>query len=327
MSDKLFKELGKTAASAFVEKGTPLNESITKLAKQHSLNANQVSRVCEAANLDTYLSKMAAASDRRFEFELADSGKVLADLNLKSEPKPVKEASAKDINYFVKSASLKDSSVFAPEYETAPTFLADIGKADTDDFAIKVAKTQENIFDTHKQTLANRNKIASKLRLQERTDDLKAEYVITTIKMASDLKAAVSLIKKAALRENPFVLWQSFDNTDKSDIANAVFMKAAEDLMRRDSKHAAELLLEAKKPTIPEHDASLADRGVKIVTNEPLIKIIDNISNYRKIIDEIESFNSCNGLAEESSTPQPNVAYSIDNGQPALEFYKKLIEG
>jgi len=327
MSDKLFKELGKTAAAAFVEKGTPLNESISKLAKQHSLNANQVSRVCEAANLDTYLNKMAAASDRRFEFELADSGKVLADLNLKSEPKPVKEASEKDINYFVKSASLKDSSVFAPEYETAPTFLADLDSPDTNDFKIKVAKTQENIFDAHKRVLSTREKIANKMRLQERIDDLKAEYVITTIKMANDLKAAVGLIKKAAMTENPFTLWQRFDGTDKSDIANAVFSKAAEDLMRRDSKHAAELLLEAKKPAIPEHDASIAARGVKVVTNEPIVKLIDNISNYRKMIDEIEAFNSCNGLAEESSTPQPSVAYTIDNGQPALDFYKKLIEG
>ena len=291
------------------------------------MNANQVSRVCEAANLDTYLNKMAAASDRRFEFELADSGKVLADLNLKSEPKPVKEASEKDINYFVKSASLKDSSVFAPEYETAPTFLADLDSPDTNDFKIKVAKTQENIFDAHKRVLSTREKIANKMRLQERIDDLKAEYVITTIKMANDLKAAVGLIKKAAMTENPFTLWQRFDGTDKSDIANAVFSKAAEDLMRRDSKHAAELLLEAKKPAIPEHDASIAARGVKVVTNEPIVKLIDNISNYRKMIDEIEAFNSCNGLAEESSTPQPSVAYTIDNGQPALDFYKKLIEG
>lgn len=299
MDEKLFKEFGKTAAKAFAENNTPLNTSIAKIAKQHGLNANQVSRVCEAANLDTYLAKMASASDRRFEFELADSKKVLSDLNLKSEPKPVKEACEKDINYFVKSASLNNSSVFAPEYEADPAFLNLISKPD-EDFKIKVANTQVNIFDSHKATLANREKIANKLKLSDRIEDLKAEYIMANIKIASDLKAAINLIKTAAMSSNPFKLWQEFDNTDKSDIANAIFTKAAEDLLRHDSKIAAELLLEAKKPAVPEHDAYIAERNVKIVTKDPIIKLIDNISNYKKIIDQIEEFHSCNGLAEKA---------------------------
>ena len=326
MDEKLFKELGKTAAKAFAESNMPLNTSIAKLATQHNLNANQISRVCEAANLDTYLNKMASASDRRFEFELADAGKIISESNLKSEPKPVKEASEKDINYFVKSASLNNSSVFAPEYDADPDFLNLLSTPD-EDFKIKVAGAKSSMFDTHKNTLANREKISNKLKLQDRIEDLKAEYIMTNIKIASELKAAVNLIKTAAMHSNPFKLWATFDNTDKSDIANAVFTKAAEDLLSRDSKIAAELLLEAKKPAMPEHDAYISERNVKIVTKDPIIKIIDNISNHKKIIDQIEEFHSCNGLAEKSSTTQPSVAYTIDDGQSALEFYKKLIEG
>src|SRR5262245_2676067 len=69
--------LAKIAAKRYVEDRTPLNETIRKLASERDLNAHQVERVCEMANLATHRALWPAIRDKeKVAFELADAKKV-----------------------------------------------------------------------------------------------------------------------------------------------------------------------------------------------------------------------------------------------------------
>ncbi len=323
MNEQFFKKLGKTAADAFA-KGEALNATITKLAQEHDLNANQIARVCEAANLNVYTSKMANAATRRDEFDLADQNEILNSLSIEPEAKPVKSAGVRDIDYFVKTASINQGSVFAPEYDTDARFLNHMSDVSSEDIKIKVAHGP-SAFDAHKIKLANQKAIKNNGRLKDELENLNADLMMAKIKIANSVQHALKLIKQASLSSNPFTLWRSFDNDEaKSDIADTIFTKAAEELTSFNPKLAAELLLEAKT-VIPEHDAYILERNVKIINKDPIIKTIDDISNFRKIINKIEAFKSEDGIYEPSSTPTANVNCPSGEEQKALDYYKKLI--
>lgn len=69
----------KTAAKRFLEDDVPLNDSIRKIAAEHELNSNEVDRVVEMANLETYSQRLKQSSpnDKSFEFPVADRAKIV----------------------------------------------------------------------------------------------------------------------------------------------------------------------------------------------------------------------------------------------------------
>lgn len=68
--------LGKTVSREFITRHTPLTEGLEKVAREHDLNANQIQRVAETANVETYLSLIKIANDKYLNFDLADTKKV-----------------------------------------------------------------------------------------------------------------------------------------------------------------------------------------------------------------------------------------------------------
>lgn len=87
LSPEMLEMMGKEAANRFLDKGIPLNESISKLAASHDdISHDQVKRVVEFANTAVYLkkhdnSKLAGASSSYPQFELADAGRIIQDLS------------------------------------------------------------------------------------------------------------------------------------------------------------------------------------------------------------------------------------------------------
>jgi hypothetical protein len=66
---------------AFLDKGVPPTEEVTKIANEHDLSIEQVKRVCEESNK---LIKMATkAKDPQFVFPVADATMVLEGINMK----------------------------------------------------------------------------------------------------------------------------------------------------------------------------------------------------------------------------------------------------
>ena len=68
--------MGKTASKAFVEENVDLNNSCVKLAEQYGLNREQINRVVESANVETYLSLNDVNDDKYIEFTPAASMSV-----------------------------------------------------------------------------------------------------------------------------------------------------------------------------------------------------------------------------------------------------------
>lgn len=114
------EQMGKEAATRFLEKGVALNDSIAKLAGAHDdISNEQVKRICEFANTAVYLArhdqaKTAGASSSYPQFPLADPARVIQDLNDGATPTVT---TATDIAYsraaskpVEKTASVKTST-------------------------------------------------------------------------------------------------------------------------------------------------------------------------------------------------------------------------
>lgn len=66
-------QLGKEVSSDYLNKNIDMTKSLEKLANQQGLNKNELSRVAEAANVETYLELIKKASDEKYiEFPVAD---------------------------------------------------------------------------------------------------------------------------------------------------------------------------------------------------------------------------------------------------------------
>lgn len=85
------QSLGKRASVAYLTGGTSLNDAIVKLAREYpSISPHQVQRVVEFANQETF-SKLFSdnekyASDKNIEFDVADPGDILLELNNGARP-------------------------------------------------------------------------------------------------------------------------------------------------------------------------------------------------------------------------------------------------
>ncbi len=80
-----FKTFGKVAASEYTTNNTPLDETIAKLAEHYGLNSEQVARVVEHANVETYLKLNKASDDKYIEYLPANTVKISSALNFQAE--------------------------------------------------------------------------------------------------------------------------------------------------------------------------------------------------------------------------------------------------
>lgn len=71
--------IGKQAASEFLSKGTPLNDTVRSLSKEASLNEEQTKRVIEQANVSTFVHMFKGDYNQNIEFPLADYAEISAD--------------------------------------------------------------------------------------------------------------------------------------------------------------------------------------------------------------------------------------------------------
>jgi hypothetical protein len=65
-------ELGKKLSEDFISENRPLNDGLSKVASDNGLNKEQLQRVAEMANTETYLNLLKTAKDNYVQFDLAD---------------------------------------------------------------------------------------------------------------------------------------------------------------------------------------------------------------------------------------------------------------
>ena len=70
-----YESRSEEAAVALVDDGTPLQDSIVKIAKRDSMNPEQIKRLVEMSNTASFLrmfGKTAGSEDRMVDFDVAD---------------------------------------------------------------------------------------------------------------------------------------------------------------------------------------------------------------------------------------------------------------
>lgn len=164
----------KTAASNYLTKGTPLHESITKIASEQGLNRDQIARVVEAANTEVYINLFNKADDKYISYETADAEKI-AEAIFGQE---------------------KTSSVSDDDYQELPSSPI-IEDQTASDALTKTAEVKPtNVSDTDK--LHEYYKIAAlETRLGQSLDEVEVRY-------QNDSAILFSMIKQAVLSGTTF---------------------------------------------------------------------------------------------------------------------------
>lgn len=83
LTDRDFAKLASAVAQDYVEHGTPLNDSIDKIASKYDMNEEQLCRMCEASNNATFNALFQAkgkeaSADRIVEFDVAKPKEILS---------------------------------------------------------------------------------------------------------------------------------------------------------------------------------------------------------------------------------------------------------
>jgi len=269
MSKAKLHYLASTASDNFLDDGIPLDESITKIAKEHALNSDQLARVCELANLKTFDAKVKQASSNTVSFELADATKVAKKLNLTEAPKA------------------KTAAAF--EYKISPSFLGNLVKEASDVATNKLTKKLAEQDMPYKEAKQLKTAIEEKLAARKKLQQLNGSKIGLQLKLASEHAEAVTMVKHAALDKtvNPFSAWPKINQQrpDLKEVTDSVFTKAAKDLTSTWRVKVEDLLEKAKKEaakTLPkEHDAIGKD-GTSIVHK------LDTISAYQELYDKVQ---------------------------------------
>ena len=84
------KRMAASCVAALKTEKVSLNDSITKIALENEMSADQVKRMVETTNQLAYLSELSTSDDRTFEFDVANYDEVIAGIM----PTMNKEASA-----------------------------------------------------------------------------------------------------------------------------------------------------------------------------------------------------------------------------------------
>ena len=94
------------ATDAFDDGGVPLHDSVVKLAKEQSMNPEQIKRLVEATNTNTFLRmfKSKKGNQRMVEFDVADPSLVINEA-LSAEKKPESSRSTPSISITISTGS------------------------------------------------------------------------------------------------------------------------------------------------------------------------------------------------------------------------------
>ena len=122
-----YSKLATAIATDFVDQGISLNDSVSKLATDYSMNQEQVRRLCEATNnttFNTVFKKRAETEDDRLvDFEVADANVVLGR-QIKDAEHSTKNASVSYLRDLVELDNAMDY-IRRPNQDTIKTAGAD----------------------------------------------------------------------------------------------------------------------------------------------------------------------------------------------------------
>jgi hypothetical protein len=128
VSTTALRHMGKQAAVRYIQNETPLNESIAEFAKESSLTLEQIKRVSEYANNDTFATMFKLGFAKNITFPMADASAVAQTVN-----------SPKEKTATPKKLSIPDRLRYIPGQEKVDLEAAFTGKVDSEQDLEKAA--------------------------------------------------------------------------------------------------------------------------------------------------------------------------------------------
>lgn len=209
--------LGRQVSRDFISKGKDMNESIEKVANALGLNEQEVKRVAEQANVDTYLNMVNKSSDRYVEFPLADPTKINA------HEKTAESASTVSDTDYIDLASTDNIEFSLSMYNGIGEMLkvAELEEASTSivEEEIKLARlegTLQYVIDNANQEILKLAELADTCLYEEKQAILAGE---TPEEVFSIVKEAADLASEFLVDQHVSVLEKDLSNTDFSKVA------------------------------------------------------------------------------------------------------------
>lgn len=256
MEIRELEKLGKNISEEYVKNHTDLTENLQKVASQNGLNKQQLARVAETANVETYLSLIKTASDKYVKFPLADAKKAYTEITKTANYNPL----TADEDYSPETADVK--SIFtsysklektAKLSEESKTKLAECAKVKPADAKSKVRKEA--------------TKIAAEL------DFLNDHLLETKLELEQTYEKLRSNVKQAALSG------VSFGDIDTVLVKAAYYTGAA-----ISNKLKTELA-----PTMPHVDLEKnAETSKAVNTKSTIYKLASGVDDYFSYISMVE---------------------------------------
>jgi len=195
------EELGKNISKDFVSENVSLNDGLKKVASENGLNKEQLQRVAETANTETYLELFKSAKDNYVDFDLADFKSVYGD---------IEEPIAKTASPFELDDYDKDYEDVAKEFSDATSLIKTA--AEYNDLTETHASTEETIKTAYEQAVETKNTIPFlENALAESELDFETKYI-----------SLEKLAKQAVLGDIPYKDVTYIIKQASPNISNAV---------------------------------------------------------------------------------------------------------
>lgn len=311
--------LGKKLSEDFISDKVDMTASLKKIAKEHGLNKQQISRVAEVANVESYVSLMKVADDKYLNFPVADPIKVVTEINKTAE---VTELSAYNN---APACNVEVSNIFSAykKMDKTAKWSKPI-KVSGKQYEILLCKEAEKIIKEKSSVEDRLTKLSQlgyikkdektiptyfngrpiNLILNEESINILKKFGFDTTKAYNEL-LSLGLIKEAAPSSNPLTkLSNEIDNTYKDFLENAGLAQCNIDKLYKICKQAClsgntpsevSTVIKLASKTLGEflsedifnklsHDAPHLDYNINFVDNVP-----NKESDVFKTVSEIEN--------------------------------------
>ena len=244
LTPEALQDISVRVVCKYMTKQSCLSEAIVKEAKDLELNPDQIKRVIEASNTIAYLRQLEDASDRTFEFPVAEYRDIMGRMVLPAQPSPVVEKTAAAIS--------RDKTVVPnPLDEQAPETQINSSISEQEKVAMLV---KETLRVKHTITKMAEDGFIMSMRLEKMASkistDPKAFEKLSHVASEEDLN---SLLVLCGLEKTSSTNSSVFVNSELTDVLslNSLFKEARDMVMIQKQgeafvKRATEVLIEKK---------------------------------------------------------------------------------
>jgi hypothetical protein len=293
LSPLRFVEWGHVASKEFLENGTSMNLTILKTAEANDLLPTQIQRICEVANHQTYAQLFKTATDKTFQFEVADPSKIITTLDAEQE----KVAH----DYFV--GPKKHERI-------------DVNKI----FGVSSISNEPAVEEKLKQASIALQKLAAA------KEELNSRQIVLRGKISVEEDHFYKMAKQMVLNGTPLEeIWTATRKLGDEDRIAQIFVKTAEQMVKEGifgaklqylmKKHGEAVDPELISPQLKNMSEPI---GVQVVNgSHPIVVSLNTLANYQT---EFESNNRAGKTLDEKFVYVRNRMGDLNNSKKVDEF-------